>query len=460
MNWAAFSQRVSRVDFLDGVGIHVSANQIALAHVTKRFFQVRLAHAAVAPLPGVDHPAERRQVLAETILGFARREGIDTGRAVLVLPRDLAAVSRVLLPLAARENLAQVLEFESENLLPLPRDKVLVDYGVREIGGERLEVLLVACPADVVREHLQALEDAFVRPRAVVLTSMALADYVAFCRGDGEQPIGLVVEEARGTELAVVRDGRLLASQLLPRRGAGDDAALARASSRIASESGVTLEDEGFYEWPGVGGDDRLLKLASGPLELSPDLTMKPDAALLPAIGAALGAVREGRVTLNLLPAEGRRRSEEGLSVATVVLTAVVMVLAVVWGTSALVKDAMLRRQVTEQLEALEPQVREARALEDEIESMQGQMNVLTAGQDQRVTLLIKELTDIVPGDAYLTSLNVRGGRITMDGQARAASDLIAALEKSRHFRNVSFTSPTTRVGDKERFSIVAEVAQ
>ncbi|TMA45603.1 MAG: PilN domain-containing protein, partial [Deltaproteobacteria bacterium] len=79
---------------------------------------------------------------------------------------------------------------------------------------------------------------------------------------------------------------------------------------------------------------------------------------------------------------------------------------------------------------------------------------------DQRVTLLLRELTDLVPADAYLTSLNLRQGRLTLEGSARSASDLIAALEKSRHFHNVSFTSPTTKAGDKERFSIVAEVAK
>ena len=51
-------------------------------------------------------------------------------------------------------------------------------------------------------------------------------------------------------------------------------------------------------------------------------------------------------------------------------------------------------------------------------------------------------------------------GRLTLEGSARSASDLIAALEKSKHFHNVSFTSPTTKAGDKERFSIVAEVAK
>ena len=41
---------------------------------------------------------------------------------------------------------------------------------------------------------------------------------------------------------------------------------------------------------------------------------------------------------------------------------------------------------------------------------------------------------------------------------ARSASDIITALEKSKRFKNVTFSSPTTKQGDKERFALSAEV--
>ncbi len=179
---------------------------------------------------------------------------------------------------------------------------------------------------------------------------------------------------------------------------------------------------------------------------------------MLPAVGAALGAVREGTVHLNLLPEEGRRAYDQGLSLATIVLAALTGVLLLVWGVSAMVKDELLRRQVRSELAAAGPQVNEAKAIQDQITQLQRQVDVLLGNEEPRVTLLLKELTEAVPQDAYLTSMNLRNGRLTIDGQARAASDLITALEKSKHWKNVSFTSPTTRTGDKERFSIVAEV--
>ena len=466
MTVGEFTQRLRRADFLDGFGIYVGAHEVALVQMTKRFFQVRIRHAGTYPLPGTDHAAERRQALAQAVATFAREHRVDTRRTFLCLPRGAAAFSRVLLPAAARENLQQVLEYEIEHLVPLPRDQVYFDFSVRELGSERVEALLMCIPREVVRVYLEALEDAFVRPRGIVLASTAIADYLAFCRGT-EGPMGLLVSAGEGIEFALLSSGRLVASQLLPTARAGVPGAVTRALARQLSDAMLDPDEVPLFRWElanGAGGalpalgDGDLTALARGRLEAPPEFFETPEPALLPAVGAALDAVREGTVPVNLLPEEGRRR-EEGLSLTTIVLVAVASLLLLVWGASALVKDELLRRQVESKIAEIDPQVREARTLQDQIAELRRQTDILTGGQEQHLTVLLKELTDLVPApDAYLTSLNLRGGRLTIEGQARAASDLITALEKSKHFKNVSFMSPTTKAGDKERFSIVAEV--
>src|SRR5262245_30103441 len=99
------SQRLRRADFLDGLGIYVGAHEVAFAHVVKRFFRVMLRRSATYPLPPVDRPGERRQALGQAVLAFAGEHKIDTRRAYLCLPRAEAALNRVILPAAARENL-------------------------------------------------------------------------------------------------------------------------------------------------------------------------------------------------------------------------------------------------------------------------------------------------------------------------------------------------------------------
>ncbi len=466
MTLGELTQRLRRADFLDGLGIYVGAHEVALAHVVKRFFTVALRHARTYPLPPATHVAERRQALAQAVLAFAGEHRVDTRRAYLCLPRTAATCNRVLLPAAARENLLQVLEYEIEHLVPLPRDQVYFDYSARALGEERLEVLLMCIPREVVRVHLEALEDAFVRPRGIVLASSAIADYLAFCRGETAGPVGLLIRSDEAIELALVKEGRLVASQLVPASRVATPADLSRSLARQLADGFLAPEDVQLYHWrlangaapelPALGDGD-LLALAAGRLEAPREFFEAREPGLLPAVGAALDAVREGTLPMNLLPAEGRRGAEEGLSLATVVLVAVLGVLLLVWGGSALVKDELNRRHVRDELARVEPQVKEVKALQNESDDLRRQLKILS-GEEKRVTVLLKELSDVIPADAYLSSMNLRAGRLTLDGMAHSASDLIAALEKSKRFKNVTFTSPTTRSGDKDRFSLTAEV--
>jgi Tfp pilus assembly protein PilN len=364
---------------------------------------------------------------------------------------------------AASENLAQVLEYEIENLIPLPREEVHYEYSWCPHGEERIEVLLMCLPLAAVREYLDLLAQADVHPRRITLASVALAEYAAFCANGNAGVTGLLVDEGEATEVALVRDGRLLTSQFLPSAlGQGADV-LSVAVGRVLGEHRVKADNVQFWSWgltrtPGVAG------FAAAPLA---DLTQEHfegDAALsgevLPAVGAALGAVREGSVSVNLLPSTERRGSDDGLSLATLALVGVMSVLLLVWGVSVLVKDELLRRSVNAEVASILPKVDEVRRLQDEIANLNGQLEILSSGDAVRATDLLAELTELIPSDAYLTTLTLRAGRVTMDGHAKSASDIITALEKSKRFKKVSFSSPTTRAGDNERFALVAELAR
>lgn len=454
-----------RPDFLDGIGVFVGATEVALAGVSKRLFQVRLREARIVSLPPPAQAAERKQALTNAVREFVAAQEIDPSHAVLCVPRAEAAVTRVLLPAAAQENLAQVLEYEMENLVPLPREEVYWDYSVRPLGIERIEVLLVCVPRETIRGYLDALEEAGVKPRSIGLPSTALADYLTFCRGDVAPGMGVLVETPDATEIALFAEGRLVASQLVPRASAADAMVLERSLARQLADELLEAERTSVYQWSLANGQSvaaplgeaNLVEMARTRLTAAEGFFTDTAPAALPAVGAALGAVREGVSRLNLLPEENRQAFDEGPSIVTWVLLVASVILLVVWGASGMVKDAMLRREVQARLAEVEPDVREVKTIQNDIDQLQQQVDILSA-QEGRVTTLLKELTDLIPADAYLTSLNLRGGRLTLDGQARSASDIITALEKSKRFKNVTFSSPTTRQGDKERFALTAEV--
>ncbi len=467
MDLSTFSQRIRRVDFLDGLGIYIGPDHVSLALVRKRLLKVTLVENRTYPLAPVSRPEERLKSLGEAVAAFKRETKAEPGAVHLCLARQELLLNRLILPTAARENLAQVLEYEIERVIPLPRDEIFYDYQVRESGpGEngRLAVLVVSVPRRVVRQYVDALEAAGIRPKSVVVAAAALGDYTAFCRGALAQPVALLVRDGDEGELAVFVERQLVANHSF--RGHAPSTAEVNAMVRrdlaevfhaveapvdllvAATPNGTPASPDGTLD---------LFALASGRLDAPTSFFDAADPMLLPAIGAALGAVREGVVDIDLLPAE-HRPVREGLFVP-LLLMVVAVVLALVYGGSVIVRDEMTRRELAREVEELEPQVAAIKKQEADVRRLQNQIATLTENQDRRMVHYLKELTDKIPSDAYLTTLRYRNNRVEMDGFATKSSELIQILENSPMFKNAQFTSPITQgQGGQERFSIVAEV--
>src|SRR5207248_667707 len=68
-----------------------------------------------------------------------------------------------------------------------------------------------------------------------------------------------------------------------------------------------------------------------------------------------------------------------------------------------------------------------------------------------------RELTEILPNDAWLTTLSLDAKGVELTGAASAASTLIPLLENSPRLERVEFSSPVTRGRDnREQFRIRA----
>jgi len=467
MDLSTFSQRIRRVDFLDGLGIYIGPEHVSLALVQKRLLRVALVHSRTAPIAPVTRPEERIQGLIEAVAAFRRETKSEPAAVHLCLARQELLLNRLILPIAARENLTQVLEYEIERVIPLPRDDIFFDYQVRESGaGEngRLAVLVVSVPRRVVRGYMDALESAGIRPKSVVVAAAALGDYTAYCRGALGEPVALLVRDGNEGELAVFVERQLVASHAL--RGhtlttAEVNAMVRRDLAEVfhAVEAPVDVFVAASKNGtPPADAPLDLFALASGRLDAPASFFDAGEPTLLPAVGAALGAVREGVVDIDLLPAEDRPGLREGLFVPLLLLV-VCVVLALVYGGGIIVRDEMTRRALAREEEELEPQVAAIKRQEADVRKFRTQIETLIENQDRRTVHYLKELTDKIPADAYLTTLRYRNNRVEMDGFATKSSELIQILENSPMFKNAQFTSPITQgQGGQERFSIVAEI--
>jgi len=86
-----------------------------------------------------------------------------------------------------------------------------------------------------------------------------------------------------------------------------------------------------------------------------------------------------------------------------------------------------------------------------------GSVEVLNRKREQpRMTDLLRELTDLLPDNTWVQTMNYREGAADIRGESAQATALIGVLEQGPGIDDVSFRSPVMQVASSgtERFHI------
>ncbi|MCI0548098.1 MAG: PilN domain-containing protein [Candidatus Rokubacteria bacterium] len=278
------------------------------------------------------------------------------------------------------------------------------------------------------------------------------------------------IQRHRGTtDLLFLEGGQLQLSRSVP---IGDP-------DEITAEIGATLDHLGWAKlrWGNadavwVSGDDAQQFLGAPALvDLGGAVSEPPWSSVAAPLVQALPLENAGdhllalatarvrrRPNLNLLPPEVRPRT---WSTGQLVTAATVAVTAVL-GLAVLLAQAHQEQRYLDRLSvairALDPEVREVERLANEVGQKKRVLGALRAAATGGIRPLpfLRELTDALPSDAWLSALTLDPKGVEMTGQANAASQLIPLLEASPWLERVEFTSPVTRGRDKEQFRLKA----
>jgi Tfp pilus assembly protein PilN len=105
-------------------------------------------------------------------------------------------------------------------------------------------------------------------------------------------------------------------------------------------------------------------------------------------------------------------------------------------------------RRINEEFAILQPAKVEVEKLQEdlqEIEKRMEQLESISGGGAQGLHLL-KELTEILPHETWLSEFRYRGGKVEIAGYSSSASTLIVLIENSPLFTEVTFSAPVTVV--------------
>ena len=467
MDLTATAQRLSQIDYLDGLGIAVGAREVSFVHSTKRFFRVAVRKVRTVPLPEdrADHLLALRQALADFLAAI---ETIPD-QTVLCLPRKNASVSRLLVPETARSLLDQVIRYEVERLLPFREDEIYYDYVTTEVGGEeqRLGVVIFCFPREDVDPVVDALTTANVQPQIVTLSSAAQATTLFTCSPvSGAQQV-LVARENGCLELNFLDKHQLVASQAVPISRVPEPAAFTDILTQSIARNfpGSAPDTTPIFSWDDtdslplpVDAERDLKGLAQEQFVLGEEEPFST--VTCSALGAALQAVGE-RGQINVLPADRRAHREKRLSALTLVLVGCILLLGIVWATEIVIQDRRTLHALTAQIDQLDPQVRRVQDQEAAAQRYHEQLQTLRTATLIRLTPLLSDLSGLIPKEVFLTMFRFKkNGEVELSGVAQmgGASELVAILEASACLQNVAPKAPFTKTGQGETFTLGARV--
>ena len=116
------------------------------------------------------------------------------------------------------------------------------------------------------------------------------------------------------------------------------------------------------------------------------------------------------------------------------------------------------------ELETVRQYTREAQEINQRLRQHVGVLDVLQQhkrGLPPTIEVL-DQLSQLIPDDTWLTRLEIKQGKVHIEGFSLSSSSLIAILEASSHFSNARFDSPVTLDKDsqQEKFRIVVEMRE
>jgi Tfp pilus assembly protein PilN len=310
---------------------------------------------------------------------------------------------------------------------------------------------------------LRLVEEARLRPSSL---TVAAHDLQALVPSRSRGHIVWMHRVGETTALVFLTDGQLVLSRSV---STAEDEVIA---AEIERSLAVT-------RWRGVdavwaSGDDEDPESAEasartllGALVTAPPYTPRARALLGQIAGAPEGAAqlavavavatRRAR-PLQLLPLRLRPRRFTRQQLAALGALAAAVILGI---TALLVPGYRENRQlkvIDRRIAALDGEVR---TVEQTLQELERKRRLLTTFQSLESTAVrplpvLRELTDLLPNDAWLTTVTLDAKGVELTGQAAAASALIPLLENSPRLERAEFASPVTRGRDKEQFRIRA----
>jgi Tfp pilus assembly protein PilN len=460
-------------------GIEFKPNHLILTLLRKSLRKMTLVDCEMNPLPSEGQREEREIQILNLINKFISKHHLQKEKTSISIPREKSVVRFIRLPVATKENLRKVVEYEIPKYTPFEKGEVYFDCQILKEEKDWLHLYAVFIKKTEVDPYLSLLRKIGIEPISVQIPSVGAMNLFYYHEGAKENEISVLLDVTEPFfEMDLVQGKEWQESFYLP-------LPREKRESRIwyTFERSVVKEDsfsQATFFVHGLDTDENLLSALKENdrikgVALPPLNRIEVDPERVPAlqknyasVGVPLKGLIKTQVDLNLLPFEMRRKVREFGKPLSVLLTFIALFLALTWGVGVYCRYTKELATLNAEIKKRKPEVEAVEKLQKQREELGKEIFELQKIRSDEMSKIeiLKELTQILPSTVWIWSFRYNGKEVEINGFADSASDLIPLLDKSPLFEKVEFLAPVTKErhmrsdGDKEkeRFRIKAKI--
>ncbi len=401
--------------------------------------------------------------------------GFNRTNLIAGLPDEQVSVRLLELPLEVEENLSQVIRFQVDRFEPAEEEKSYYDYVIlsRDESQKKLLIQVAMVRQSVLDEYLTLLKEINLYPAAVRFSGIGLHQILAL-HEDGfpkkEPCIVLSVNQETVETVVIVGPDRFFSDKVMVENGPPTPEHVLeqvygflsrlRLSNPMIGRIYVTGE-LATETCDGLRQHVTDCELLTQRLRLKDKERAARQPELLPAVGLAASSLsKSSGARFNLIPEARRIIGDKSSIIPTVVLLVLVLILGAAAAVRGYWQQKQLLADVQQQIQELRPRVDEVMRLRQEVENRQAEVTELRdmLKGDQKILLVLKDLTERLPDDTYLNNLQIERGQVTLYGFSDAATNLIPTLRASSHVKSVQqryITRDPVTKKEKFQFDVV-----
>jgi general secretion pathway protein L len=459
-------------------GIDFKQNYLILTLLRKSFWKIRLVDYEIFSILPEGQKEERETQLLGLINSFLSKHQFDKERISISLPREKMVVRFIKLPIATKENLRKVVEYEAPKYIPFDKEEIYFDYLVLKEEKEWLYLFTVFAKKSEVDYYLSLLKKIGIKPISIQIPTIAALNLFFFNEGPKEGEISVLFDVTEPFfEMNLVQGREWKESFHLPLPQEGRESKMMNTFKRSGFNMDSLSKSTFFVH--GLGTEEKILtalKVASKVKEvLSPPMEriqvekrLERPYQIYSSLGLPLKGLTKTYVDLNLLPFEMRKKRRQLGKPLFIILICLSLLLSLTWVIGVF-------SRYRNELDALTAEIKKRKPEVDVVEKLQKQneefgreifeLEKIRAGEASMIEIL-KELTQILPSTDWIWNFKYNGKEIEISGFADSASDLIPLLDKSPFFEKVEFLAPVTKEKlikgsegkEKERFKIKVRI--